>query len=179
LTDETLQDIVQDIAAASNIKSDAISINTIKDGSVELRYTTADGSIVTGVIQPQQQKPDSLSGASLQWKIALDQLELKVSQGNFLTWFRNTSAKTRTKNTLFIETKNPFAYEWLSKKYRPLILETIQGIDKTVTDVRFSIASKNTEKRIVKKNLRVVAQKNPATQLQRQAISSSSRNYFF
>ncbi len=108
------------------------------------------------------------------WKIALDQLELKVSQGNFLTWFRNTSAKTRTKNTLFIETKNPFAYEWLSKKYRPLILETIQGIDKTVTDVRFSIASKNTEKRIVKKNLRVVAQKNPATQLQRQAISNPS-----
>jgi len=79
------------------------------------------------------------------WKVALDQLELKVSQGNFLTWFRNSSAKGRTGEILFIETKNPFAYEWLSKKYKPIILETLQGIDPTITDVRFSIASKNNQ----------------------------------
>ncbi len=94
------------------------------------------------------------------WKVALDQLELKVSQVNFLTWFRNTSVKDRTGEVLLVETKNPFAYEWLSKKYRPIILETLQGIDSTITDVRFSITSKSTEKRIVKKNMRVIAQKN-------------------
>lgn len=94
------------------------------------------------------------------WKVALDQLELKVSQGNFLTWFRNTSIKERNGSTLLIETKNPFAYEWLSKKYRPIILETLQGIDSKISDVKFCIASKSTEKRIIKKNIRVIAQKN-------------------
>lgn len=106
------------------------------------------------------------------WKVALDQLELKVSQGNFLTWFRNSSAKGRTGEILFIETKNPFAYEWLSKKYRPLILETLQGIDPTIQDVRFSIASKSSEKRIIKKNIRVIAQKSPRPDAQYAAKSA-------
>lgn len=110
------------------------------------------------------------------WKVALDQLELKVSQGNFLTWFRNTSVKDRTGDVLLVETKNPFAYEWLSKKYKPIILETLQGIDESLTDVKFSIASKSTEKRIVKKNMRVIAQKNhrPQEQTQQQGTPSPS-----
>lgn len=111
------------------------------------------------------------------WKVALDQLELKISQVNFLTWFRNSNAKGRTGETLLIETKNPFAYEWLSKKYRPLILETLQGIDSTIQDVRFSIASKNTEKRIIKKNIRVIAQKSrrPETGIALQQQKDSSQ----
>lgn len=94
------------------------------------------------------------------WKVALDQLELRVSKGNFLTWFRNTSIKERTNGIAIIETQNPFAYEWLSKKYKPLILEVIQGLDASISDIKFSIASKNTERRISKKNIRIVAQKN-------------------
>ncbi|HSX24485.1 MAG TPA: chromosomal replication initiator protein DnaA [Candidatus Andersenbacteria bacterium] len=94
------------------------------------------------------------------WKVALDQLELRVSKGNFLTWFRNTNIKDRSEGLVIIETQNPFAYEWLSKKYQPLILEILQGIDSTISDVRFSVASKNTERRIAKKNLRIIAQKN-------------------
>jgi chromosomal replication initiator protein len=111
------------------------------------------------------------------WKVALDQLELKVSQGNFLTWFRNTSVKERTGDVLLVETKNPFAYEWLSKKYQPIILETLQGIDPTITDVRFSIASKSTEKRIVKKNMRVIAQKNHRPQEQVQEVSEPAPSF--
>ncbi len=111
------------------------------------------------------------------WKVALDQLELKVSQGNFLTWFRNTSVKDRTGDVLLVETKNPFAYEWLSKKYKPIILETLQGIDETLTDVRFSIASKSTEKRIVKKNMRVIAQKNHRPQEQVQQLNTPSPSF--
>lgn len=111
------------------------------------------------------------------WKVALDQLELKVSQGNFLTWFRNTSVKDRTGNVLLVETKNPFAYEWLSKKYQPLILETLQGIDPKITDVKFSIASKNTEKRVIKKNMRVIAQKNQRPQEQTQQANEPSPSF--
>lgn len=110
------------------------------------------------------------------WKVALDQLELKVSQGNFLTWFRNTSVKDRVGEVLLVETKNPFAYEWLSKKYRPIIIETLQGIDPNITDVRFSIASKSTEKRIIKKNMRIIAQKNQKVEepIEQQPVSRAS-----
>ncbi len=94
------------------------------------------------------------------WKVALDQLELKVSKGNFLTWFRNTNIKERNEGTIIIETQNPFAYEWLSKKYQPIILEVLQGIDTSISDIKFSVASKTAERRIIKKNLRIVAQKN-------------------
>lgn len=93
------------------------------------------------------------------WKVALDQLELRVSKGNFLTWFRNTKIKDRSETTVTVETQNPFAYEWLSKKYQSLILEILHSIDSTISDVKFSVASKTTERRIARKNLRIIAQK--------------------
>ena len=93
------------------------------------------------------------------WKSALNELELKVSQGNYLTWFRNTQAKERQKSTLVIETPNPFAYEWLSKKYRPLILEVVQGIDDSFTDIKIITTPQESSQRHIKKNLRVVARK--------------------
>lgn len=94
------------------------------------------------------------------WKVVLDQLELHVSQVNFLTWFRNTSIKDRSDGTVTVEIKNPFAYVWLSKRYRSLILETLQSIDPTISDVQFSVPSKGAQQRVIKKNIRVVAQKN-------------------
>ncbi len=111
------------------------------------------------------------------WKVALDQLELKVSQGNFLTWFRNSSVKDRAGEVLLVETKNPFAYEWLSKKYRPIILETLQEIDPTITDVRFSVASKSSEKRIIKKNMRVIAQKSSRPERAEQQSNAPAPSY--
>ncbi|MEX0649573.1 MAG: chromosomal replication initiator protein DnaA [Candidatus Andersenbacteria bacterium] len=98
------------------------------------------------------------------WKAALGQLELRVSQGNFLTWFRNTKIKERKKQTVVIETDNPFAYEWLSKKYRPIILEVLQKIDTSVTGIEFSVPSQAHGKRTARKNLRVIAQKQRVTQ---------------
>lgn len=94
------------------------------------------------------------------WKTALGQLELRVSQGNYLTWFRHTKAKERKQTTLIVETSNPFAYEWLSKKYRALILEVLQGIDTSITSVKITSASQAPPHRgLQRKNIRVVAQK--------------------
>lgn len=93
------------------------------------------------------------------WKVVLDQLELRVSQVNFLTWFRNTSIKDHSGGIVTIEIKNPFAYVWLSKKYRSLILETLQSIDPSISDVKFSVPAKGTAQHIIKKSARIVAQK--------------------
>ena len=52
------------------------------------------------------------------WKAALGQLELKVSQGNFLTWFKATKIQDRQGGKVVIETPSAFTFEWLSKKYK-------------------------------------------------------------
>lgn len=107
------------------------------------------------------------------WKVVLDQLELRVSQVNFLTWFRNTSIKEHSGDTVTIEIKNPFAYVWLSKKYRSLILETLQGIDPTIGDIKFSVPSQSAKAHIVKKNMRIIAQKNQRTPIQPEQATTS------
>ncbi len=97
------------------------------------------------------------------WKTALGQLELRVSQGNFLTWFRNTTIQSQEEGMVIIETNSPFAYEWLSKKYHGLILEILQGLDTKVRAVQFSISSQANRRKVSRKNMRIVAQKNRPT----------------
>lgn len=118
---------------------------------------------------------DSIKNVSMTneqlWKAALDQLELKVSQGNYLTWFRQSRILTRQPNEVVIETASPFAYEWLSKKYRHLILEALQNLDQAITNIRFTVSSAPSPRRVVgKKNLHFVVQKHrlpapPPTQI--------------
>lgn len=94
------------------------------------------------------------------WKAALDQLELKISQGNYLTWFRQARITARQPSEVVIETASPFAHEWLSKKYRVLILEALQSLDKAIASVRFTTSSQVTPARALgKKNLHLLVQK--------------------
>ena len=66
------------------------------------------------------------------WKAALGQLELKVSQGNFLTWFRSTKIQKRRGRLVIIETPNAFTYEWLSKKYHRSVLEVLKNLEESL-----------------------------------------------
>ena len=93
------------------------------------------------------------------WKAALGQLQLRVSQGNFLTWFRDTKIKERIQDKIVIETASPFAYEWLSKKYRIDILEVLQSLDKTIQGIDFAVYSQHLPKRSMRRLVRIVAQK--------------------
>ncbi|MBI1834141.1 MAG: chromosomal replication initiator protein DnaA [Candidatus Andersenbacteria bacterium] len=97
------------------------------------------------------------------WKAALGQLELRVSPGNFLTWFRSTRAKERKRSTLVVETQNPFAYEWLSRKYRSLILEVLKDLDQSITDIKIMATPKNHAAASQRRNLRIVAHKQKVT----------------
>jgi len=96
------------------------------------------------------------------WKAALGQLELKVSRGNFLTWFQSTKIQKRQGNVVVVETPNAFIFQWLSKKYRQAILEVLQDLDKSVTEVEFAIESSTATTvtaQPVKRHFRVVATK--------------------
>lgn len=97
------------------------------------------------------------------WKAALGQLELKVSQGNFLTWFQATKIFQRRGRMIVIETPNAFTYEWLSKKYRQAVLEVLQDLDQTVETVEFAVKSQQFSPRPLKKHFRVLARKKAKT----------------
>lgn len=75
------------------------------------------------------------------WQAALGQLELRVSQGNFLTWFRGTHILDMKEGVVVVETPSAFAHEWLSKKYHNSILEVLKGLDPSVHAVQFTIHS--------------------------------------
>jgi len=93
------------------------------------------------------------------WKAALGQLELKVSQGNFLTWFRSTRIQKRRGRLVIIETPNAFTYEWLSKKYHQSVLEVLKNLEESIEEVEFSIRSHTMTPRPLKKSFRILAQK--------------------
>lgn len=93
------------------------------------------------------------------WKAALGQLELRVSQGNFLAWFRGTKIRERQGGTIIVETINPFTYEWLSKKYHTSILGVLQSLDTTIEAVHFTVQSLTSQPRVLKKSSRIVAHK--------------------
>ncbi len=93
------------------------------------------------------------------WKAALGQLELKVSQGNFLTWFRSTKIQKRRGQLVIIETPNAFTYEWLSKKYHQSVLEVLQNLDESIERVEFSVRSHTAIPKPWKKSFRILAQK--------------------
>lgn len=94
------------------------------------------------------------------WEAALGQLELSVSQGNFLTWFQSTRIKEKKGGKVIIETPSAFTYEWLSKKYREPLLEILKGLDKSVKELDFCIKSySSTQHKPLKKNFHILARK--------------------
>ncbi|HLD26166.1 MAG TPA: chromosomal replication initiator protein DnaA [Candidatus Andersenbacteria bacterium] len=104
------------------------------------------------------------------WQAALGQLELRVSQGNFLTWFKSTGIRERLGDKVIVETPNAFTYEWLSKKYRQSVLEVLQNLDPSVAQVEFTIRAGNYSQRPLKKPFRILAHKKTRAVLEALAV---------
>lgn len=99
-------------------------------------------------------KPEQL------WQAALGQLELRVSQGNFLTWFRNTKIREIKEHIAVVETPSAFAYDWLSRKYCNVILEVLKNLDHSISNVKFTITSQiKALKQPLKKNNHILMHK--------------------
>ena len=60
------------------------------------------------------------------WNIILGELELSISKASFTTWFSNTSIHDIINNQIVVNVPNVFAKEWLEKKYKKIILSSIQ-----------------------------------------------------
>lgn len=59
------------------------------------------------------------------WQSVLGEIELSVSRGNFVTWFKNTSLLRHKDNIFVVGVPNVFIKQQLERKYNELIVETL------------------------------------------------------
>jgi chromosomal replication initiator protein len=60
------------------------------------------------------------------WQAVLGEIELSVSRGNFVTWFKNTRLLRYKDDVLVVGVPNVFIKQQLERKYDSLITETLQ-----------------------------------------------------
>lgn len=76
------------------------------------------------------------------WQAVLGEIELSVSRGNFVTWFKNTALLQSGPGEVVIGVPNIFIKQQLERKYNELIVETLKknGIEVTAIDYRIHSA---------------------------------------
>lgn len=59
------------------------------------------------------------------WQAVLGEIEVSISQGNFMTWFKNTVLLKHTDESVVIGVPNVFIKQQLERKYSELILDVL------------------------------------------------------
>lgn len=74
------------------------------------------------------------------WQAVLGEIELSVSRGNFVTWFKKTQLLQHTDESVVVGVPNVFIKHQLESKYTELILKTLKknGVDPGRIDYKIS-----------------------------------------
>jgi chromosomal replication initiator protein len=75
------------------------------------------------------------------WQAVLGEIELSVSRGNFITWFKNTTLLRHDDEATIIGVPNVFIKQQLERKYNDLIVATLQKNGVTASTVEYKIHS--------------------------------------
>jgi chromosomal replication initiator protein len=75
------------------------------------------------------------------WQAVLGEIELSVSRGNFVTWFKNTTLLKQEAGSITIGVANIFIKQTLEKKYTALFTETLQKNGVTVDLVEYKVVA--------------------------------------
>lgn len=78
------------------------------------------------------------------WQAVLGEIELSLSRGNFITWFKNTQLLQQNDDTVVIGVANIFIKQQLERKYSDLILETLtkNGVKSHKVEYKISTLAK-------------------------------------
>jgi chromosomal replication initiator protein len=82
------------------------------------------------------------------WQAVLGEIELSVSRGSFVTWFKNTSLLREQDGVYTIGVPNIFIKQQLEKKFDGLIRQTLQknGVEPKAVEYRISSQTANHKK---------------------------------
>jgi chromosomal replication initiator protein len=75
------------------------------------------------------------------WQTVLGEIELTVSRGSYITWFKNTRVLRRNEELLVVGVPNIFAKQQLESKYKSMIVELLEKNGVANTEVEFKIHS--------------------------------------
>lgn len=75
------------------------------------------------------------------WQAVLGEIELSISRGNFMTWFKNTRLLRHENNVLTVGVPNVFIKQHLERKYIDLITETLEKNGVVPERIEFKIDS--------------------------------------
>ena len=73
------------------------------------------------------------------WDVALGNLELQMPRESFDTWLRDTRLIAYEQGTYIIAVPNNYAYQWLDRRLRPMILRALSAAAQRSVEVRFVI----------------------------------------
>lgn len=76
------------------------------------------------------------------WQSVLNEVELKISKANFITWFKNTYISVRGEGVITIAVPNGFTKAWLENNYNKLIFSSLRNLNNQVKEVRYIIENK-------------------------------------
>lgn len=75
------------------------------------------------------------------WQAVLGEIELSVSRGNYLTWFKNTRLLRYKDDVLTIGVPNVFVKQQLEKKYKDMITDVLAKNQMSPASIEFKIHS--------------------------------------
>lgn len=75
------------------------------------------------------------------WQAVLGEIELSVSHGNFVTWFKNTELLEYTRESALIGVPNVFIKQQLERRYRDLLREILSRNGFEPKNIEFKIYS--------------------------------------
>lgn len=88
------------------------------------------------------------------WQTVLSQVQVKISQANFNTWFKNTQIIEKEKSNIVVGVPNSFSKEWLEKKYHRLILNVLQDLNEKVKHLDYKIVPVKIQEPVLQKETR-------------------------
>ncbi len=113
------------------------------------------------------------------WQAVLGEIELSVSRGNFVTWFKNTRLLRDKDNILTIGVPNVFIKQQLERKYNELIIETLAKNGVTPESVEYKIFSGSSQPRKAADEPVILSQQTqqPITQSEMPQTSTLAHSY--
>lgn len=98
------------------------------------------------------------------WQTVLGEIELTVSRGSYITWFKNTRVLRRNEDILVVGVPNIFAKQQLELKYKPLIIDLLKKNGASNLDVEFKIHSVTAAPKKIQDNTEVIILSQPLEQ---------------
>jgi chromosomal replication initiator protein len=81
------------------------------------------------------------------WQAVLGDIEISLSRGNYLTWFKNTQLLKQDSDKLVVGVPNVFIKQQLERKYNDLVTETVRknGVANPVIEYKIQSIVRRTE----------------------------------